>query len=105
MECTVARIIRKMTGVCCDGSLIYTLRCRNFKPLPIGFDQETIQQLLDACPETGARALLAATTGWSHGNRWVRCSNIFEDNGGREEYAGMDWLVSHNLAQIVFNGE
>jgi hypothetical protein len=71
---------------------------------PQGFDEATIRRILDACPDTGPRASLDPSTGWARDNRWVRCSNIFEPAGGNEEYNGIDWMVLHNLHQLVYAG-
>jgi hypothetical protein len=92
-------------AVKCNHHLAALLNCQVHNTLPSGFDQGSVQQILDTCPETGPRASLAATTGWSHDNRWVRCSNIFNQNGGTEQYNAVDWLVLYNLSQIVFAGE
>jgi hypothetical protein len=86
----------------CNHHLSILLNCQVHNSLPNDFDQEGVQQILDMCPETGPRASLAAATGWLQDNRWVRCSKIFNENSGIEEYNGVDWLVLYNLNQMVF---
>jgi hypothetical protein len=89
----------------CNHHLSALLNCQVHHAYPNGFDQGTVQQILDGCPEAGPSESLAASTGWSHDNRWVRCSDIIDQNGGTGKYNGVDWLVLYNLNQMVFFGE
>jgi hypothetical protein len=89
----------------CNHHLSVLLNCQTHNTLPGDFDQHSIQQILDMCPETGPRASLPATSGWGRDNRWVRCSNVFDQGSGTEQYNGVDWLVLHNLNQLVFFSE
>jgi len=72
---------------------------------PQDFSEQVVQQILDACPETGPRASVDPSTGWAHDNRWVRCTSIFDPAVGNEEYNGVDWLVLHNLHELVYAGK
>jgi hypothetical protein len=89
----------------CNHHLAVLLYCQAHNTLPSGFDQGVIQQILELCPNTGPRASLPSTSGWGRDNRWVRCSNIFEPDGGTSLYNGVDWLLLHNFTQLVFYSE
>lgn len=69
---------------------------------PEFFTLADIQAILDRCPEEGPRGDLPTATGWQKDNRWIRCSNIDEPGGGHSLYNGVDFMMLHNLAQIVF---
>ena len=62
-------------------------------------------QILDACPDGGPRQSLDPKTGWNEDNRWIRAADLFKpSSGGPREYNGLDWMILHNLEQIVFVG-
>ena len=63
-----------------------------------------IQAIMDKCPAEGPRADLPTATGWQRDNRWIRCSDIDQPGSGEpKSYFGVDFLMLHNLAQIVFS--
>jgi hypothetical protein len=67
------------------------------------FTSADIQAILDKCPDEGPRGDLPTETGWQQDNRWIRCSDIDEPGSGTpKRYFGVDFLMLHNLAQIVF---
>jgi hypothetical protein len=83
--------------------LLYCLRHQG--RLPQFFEKDTIDQILDSCPVTGPAKALSPGTGWNKDNRWVRSANLGEpSSGGPEEYNGIDWLLLHNLNELVFVG-
>lgn len=83
--------------------LIYCLRHPG--RLPAVFDRSQIQAILDACPDTGPAASLAPSSGWNRDNRWIRSGNLGEpSNGGNEKFNGVDWMILHNLDQLVYVG-
>jgi hypothetical protein len=83
--------------------LLYCLR--HPRNLPVGFGRTQIETILDACPETGPEASLDPSTGWNKDNRWIRSGNLGEpSNGGNEKYNGIDWMLLHNLDQLVYIG-
>lgn len=62
-----------------------------------------IRAIMDKCPVEGPRADLPTATGWQRDNRWIRCSDIDQPgSGGPRRYFGVDFLMLHNLAQLVF---
>lgn len=62
-----------------------------------------IQAIMDKCPAEGPRADLPTETGWQRDNRWIRCSDIDQPGSGEpKRYFGVDFLMLHNLAQLVF---
>jgi hypothetical protein len=67
------------------------------------FTLADIQAILDECPDEGPRGDLPTETGWQQDNRWIRCSNIDEPGDGHKLYNGIDFMMLHNLAQIVFS--
>jgi hypothetical protein len=70
---------------------------------PNEFGYHDIVAILDRCPTDGPRSDLPADTGWQKDNRWIRCSNIDEPGSeGHKQYNGVDFMMLHNLAQIVF---
>ena len=80
--------------------LFYSL-AHNTKPEL--FDFADIQAILDECPAEGPSADLPTETGWQRDNRWIRCSDIDQPGSGEpKRYFGVDFLMLHNLAQIVF---
>jgi hypothetical protein len=73
--------------------------------LPEKFSRDDVIRILDTCPDGGPRESLASMTGWNKDNRWIRAANLFEpSSGGPAEYNGLDWMILHNLEQIVFVG-
>ena len=73
--------------------------------LPKQFARDEVVRTLDACPDGGPRESLDPKTGWNKDNRWIRAANLFEpSSGGSREYNGLDWMILHNLEQIVFVG-
>lgn len=67
------------------------------------FGDQDIATILDRCPADGPRSDLLVETGWQKDNRWIRCSNIDEPGEGHKLYNGIDFMMLHNLAQIVFD--
>ena len=81
--------------------LLYCLRHPG--RLPQFFSKDVIDQILNFCPDTGPAKSLSPDTGWNKDNRWIRSANLGEpSDGGSEEYNGVDWLLMHNLNQLVF---
>lgn len=72
--------------------------------LPVSFRRSTITQMLDSCPVSGPRSDLDVNSGWNKDNRWIRCTNLGEPSDGSHEYNGLDWMILHNLDQLVFVG-
>lgn len=63
-----------------------------------------IQAIMEKCPAEGPRADLPTATGWQRDNRWIRCSDIDQPGSGEpKRYFGVDFLMLHNLAQLVFD--
>ena len=81
-------------------ALTYAL-AHQTRPDPFGYAD--IAVTLDRCPADGPRSDLPVETGWQKDNRWIRCSNIDEPEGGHSQYNGADFMMLHNLAQIVFS--
>ena len=80
--------------------LFYSL-AHNTKPEL--FDFADIQAIMGKCPAEGPRGDLPVATGWQRDNRWIRCSGLDEPGTGEPiRYFGVDFLMLHNLAQIVF---
>lgn len=97
----IERVAHKVHHHAC--TLIYCLRHPG--RLPVGFDWQEVEGILDACPDEGPRASLDPATGWNNDNRWVRSANLGESSsGGTQEYNGVDWLLLHNLGQLAFTG-
>jgi hypothetical protein len=69
---------------------------------PDSFNYQDIVAILDRCPANGPRSDLPVETGWQKDNRWIRCSNIDDPGDGHKQYNGIDFMMLHNLAQIVF---
>lgn len=80
-------------------ALIYAF-AHNTTPNRFGFQE--IQAILDKCPASGPRSDLPLETGWQKDNRWIRAKNLGEAGSGHKEYNGVDFLLLHNLARIVF---
>ncbi|MEO0900427.1 MAG: hypothetical protein AAFY71_28720 [Bacteroidota bacterium] len=70
---------------------------------PDSFGLAEIQEILDKCPSDGTQSDLPVETGWQKDNRWIRSRNIDEPGSGSKEYNGVDFLILHNLAEIVFS--
>ena len=62
-----------------------------------------IRRILDRCPESGPRSDLPVETGWQRDNRWIRSRDTDKPGKGQKAYNGVDFLMLHNLAQIVFS--
>lgn len=69
---------------------------------PDSFGYVDIVAILDRCPPDGPRSDLPIETGWQQDNRWIRCSNIDEPGDGHKLYSGIDFMMLHNLAVLVF---
>ena len=61
------------------------------------FSTDDIVDILLRCPDTGPKQSNPASDGWSHDNRWIRCTNIFENTSGSNEYNGVDWMMLYLL--------
>lgn len=83
-------------------SLFYCAAHR--QSLPLHLNHAQIDQILADCPDSGPTAALPKETGWHKDNRWIRCLDLNEPSSGSAEYNGLDWLLLHNLSQIVFFG-
>ena len=80
--------------------LTYAL-AHNTKPHLFHFGD--IRAILERCPDSGPRSDLPAKTGWQRDNRWIRSRDIGKPGKGHRAYNGVDFLMLHNLAQIVFS--
>ncbi len=69
---------------------------------PDSFGYHDIAAILNKCPADGPRSDLPVETGWQQDNRWIRCSNIDEPGDGHKLYNGIDFMMLHNLAVLVF---
>lgn len=69
---------------------------------PDSFGYHDIAAILDRCPPDGPRSDLPVASGWQKDNRWIRCSNIDEPGDGHKFYNGVDFMMLHNLAALVF---
>ena len=58
--------------------------------------------MLEACPADGPKA--GPANGWQQDNRWVRCTKSGEATVAGELYSGVDWMLLHNFAQLVYAG-
>lgn len=76
--------------------------CIAHKCKPSAFYFEDVELIMDKCPETGPRGDLPVRTGWQRDNRWVRSSELDQPQGDTYEYFGVDFLMLHNLAMLVF---
>ena len=72
--------------------------------LPQRFGYDAVADILDRCPDTGPRSDLSVELGWHKDNRWIRSANLDDAGDGQKEYNGVDFLVLHNVARIVFSG-
>lgn len=81
-------------------AILFNALAHDDKPDTVGFSD--IQAILDQCPDDGPRSDLPAETGWQKDNRWIRCSNINEPSDGHKLFNGVDFLMLHNLAMLVF---
>jgi hypothetical protein len=81
------------------GVLVYAL-FHGAKPDSFGLAE--IQAILDKCPNNGPHSDLPVETGWQMDNRWIRCSSIGTLGDGHKSYNGVDFMILHNLAEIVF---
>lgn len=79
--------------------LFYSL-AHDCKPDLFGYAD--IAAILDRCPPDGPRSDLPVETGWQQDNRWIRCSNIDGPGDGHKFYNGIDFMMLHNLAVLVF---
>ena len=70
--------------------------------MPSSLKKGQVDQLLALCPKTGPAANLDRATGWTHDNRWVRCSDAYDVTSGSSSFNGLDWMLLHNLHQLVF---
>jgi hypothetical protein len=76
--------------------------CRLHNLLPQGTSSADIQKILDACPEPGPHGGLSAESGWNTDSRWVRCTNIHQPPQDNRLHNGLDWLLLHNLHEMVY---
>jgi hypothetical protein len=91
-------------GLKCNHHLAVLYNRQTHGSIPGGVSEQSVLDILDLCPTDGPRASLDATKGWREDNRWVRCTNIFDPGTGNEEYNGLDWMVLHNIEQLVYAG-
>ena len=73
----------------------------NVMPLSIGHSE--FNAILEKCPDTGPASNNPIETTWQQDDRWSRCTLL--NRGGVNEvqsYNGLDFLIAHNLMQIVF---
>lgn len=94
----------EQTAIKANHQLSVLWYCHAHGKQPNRFNEQTIQEILDACPETGPAAANAPKTGWQTESRWIRCTRIYEPHTGDEVYNGLDWLVLHNFCQLVYFG-
>jgi hypothetical protein len=87
-----------------EHELAVLVRSRRTGRMPTVVNKGQIDAILAACPVAGPAADVNAATGWSHDNRWIRCSDAFEPTNGKSRYNGLDWMLLHNLNQLVFVG-
>jgi hypothetical protein len=80
--------------------LTYAL-AHNTKPDLFHFGD--IRAILERCPDSGPHSDLPAETGWQRDNRWIRSKDTDKPGKGHRAYNGVDFLMLHNLAQIVFS--
>jgi hypothetical protein len=69
---------------------------------PDSFGYLDIVTILNRCPADGPRSDLPVTTGWQKDNRWIRAKDTDEPSSGHRKYNGVDFLLLHNLALVVF---
>lgn len=69
---------------------------------PATFNARDVWAILDRCPDSGPRSDLPVETGWQTDNRWIRSRNVGKPAVGHSAYNGVDYLMLHNLSQIVF---
>jgi hypothetical protein len=69
---------------------------------PDAFHYDDVARILEKCPDSGPRGDLPTSTGWQKDNRWIRSRHIDQPGTPGKEYNGVDFLVLHNLAQIVY---
>ena len=62
-----------------------------------------IEAILERCPNGGPRSDLPAEIGWKRDNRWIRSKDTDKPGKGHKAYNGVDFLMLHNLAHIVFS--
>jgi hypothetical protein len=71
--------------------------------LPLKVTRDAIDRILSACPDSGPMTGLPLETGWQTDHRWIRCSNLKEQTEPGYRYAGLDFLMLHNLSELVFS--
>jgi hypothetical protein len=81
-------------------SLLWYLLAHGVKPLKV--TKRDIDIMLDACPDSGPRTGLSVSTGWQTDNRWIRCTNLDDSTEPGFRYAGLDFLMLHNINELVF---
>jgi hypothetical protein len=69
---------------------------------PAYFSKNDVETILEACPDTGPQSGLPVKSGWQTDNRWIRCSDIHEQTVSGNRYFGVDFLMLHNLKELVF---
>ncbi len=69
---------------------------------PKKFTKADIYRILEGCPDSGPRSGLPPNTGWQTDNRWIRCSDIDKPTDPGYRYFGVDFLMFHNICEIVF---
>lgn len=80
------------------------LYCLSHNSLPNTFDEDEINKILKLCPIEGPSASVDAKTGWRRDSRWIRCTNIFDPNDSSDQFNGLDWMILHNISELLYAG-
>lgn len=82
-------------------SILWYALAHGTKPLRLA--KAKIDNILEACPDSGPMTGLPVATGWQTDHRWIRCTNLSEQTEPGYRYAGLDFLMLHNLNELVFS--
>jgi hypothetical protein len=70
--------------------------------MPLKVTKQQIESLLASCPDEGPMTGLPVETGWQTDHRWIRCTNLKEPTNPGYRYAGLDFMMLHNLSELVY---
>lgn len=100
-----------------DDELPILWQCALHDTIPSILTYEKVIEMLDMCPPEGPNNRAALESGWFRNSRWSQCrketpnkasdwcDGTLSGKEATEQYTGLDWLLFHNLIQIVFHVE
>lgn len=92
------------TALSCNHQAAALLYAAAHHRLPLQLSRQTVQEILGRCPQEGPNGAAPVSSGWQKDCRWVRCLDLKEQGSGKLLFNGLDWMLLHNLDQIVFQG-